>query len=338
MNFENLLILCKNCHKEVDDQRSEATVPMLLAWKRERAAEIQATFARVYDDFDDLSTVVVPILHSNLAIFQSYGPNDTLATYDEKHAMWLQFEGELIANNQKLVLLLDTNQHLIHKQYRDTIEQFKLHVNEFIHTREDAQIQRVNLFPSEINSMFGVEQTNVKLAANVSALQNFIAHLCREDRFVGLELVDRQVLTYLDQGAAVELDLRDEPRVLQSYWNARCYQTQTTHVRLENLVFVLEWLNSRHWQIEFREPANLVDVIINHQLRGHEEVFFCYKYLCSLTDLYAVPERENLIVVNLHNWNDGPFTDEARDYAEQTGIRAMNQREFFAFAGRRFQR
>ena len=337
VSFENMLVLCKICHKEVDDQRSEATVPMLLSWKHKRAAEIRTRFTKVYDTFDQLSTDVVPILRSNLVIFQSYGPGDTLAAYDQKHKMWLQFEGQLIANNQKLALLLEANRHLIHKSYRAIIDEFQLHIGEFIHTRKTRRIQRVNLFPTELNSIFGVEQAHFKLAANVSALQNLITRLVQGGKFISLELVERQVLTYTHQGKTVELDLHDEPRALQTYWNEHCYRRQTTDVRLDNLVFAFQWLKNRNCRVEFREVSNLVDVAVLHPIHGRAEVVFCYKYLCSLTDIYAVPEREGLIVVNLHNWNDGPFTDEAVEHATQIGVRTMNQREFFAFIGRGFQ-
>ena len=83
--------------------------------------------------------------------------------------------------------------------------------------------------------------------------------------------------------------------------------------------------------------SNLVDVIVWHPTRGRAKVFFCYKYLCSLNDLYAVPDREGLIVVNLHNWNDGPFTNEAIDYAMEIGMSTMNQKEFFEFISREFR-
>ena len=256
VSFDNMLILCKNCHREVDDQRSEATVPMLMAWKHDRSEEIRTRFTKVYGTFDNLSTAVAPILRSNLAIFQSYGPVDTPDAYDQKYKMWLQFEGELIANNQKLALLLDANRHLIHKQYHDTIDQFKLHLQEFICTREDRTIPRVNLFPIELNSIFGVEQVHAKLAANVSALQIFIAHLIRKGNFISLDLVEQQVLTYVSQGETVELDLHNQPRVLQCYWTEHCYQRQITDVRLENLAFVFQWLHGRNCQVEFREVSN----------------------------------------------------------------------------------
>ena len=164
ITFDNLIILCRRCHKTVDDQRTSATEAMLLAWKADRLSEMQKRFTRLCANFDELQNLVEPILRANLQIFESYGPGDTIAMYEQKHAMWLKFEGALIANNQKLLNLLETNRNLLHKENQQIVDRLKIHTEEFVLTRENQPSQRVNLFPTELNSIFGIEQVAHQLA------------------------------------------------------------------------------------------------------------------------------------------------------------------------------
>lgn len=329
-SFGNLVILCRNCHRVIDDRRTASTETTLSDWKENRNSEIRRFFAKTYRSFEELKVATVPILERNLKIFESYGPSTDEPNNTERYALWLRFEGELIANNQKLMTMLERNQKLLHRENQDVVQEFKGHVLEFIQTRQNGPVSRVNLFPSELNSIFGVERVTQSLAPNVSALQNFIQHLDRENRFVNLELVHDQVLTYWDGSEQVKLHLDDRPRVLQTYWNGRFYRPQTTNLRLDGLVFVLKWLHDRNIQLQFVSSGNLTEAILNKKYH----VFFCYEYCVSRVNLYNAPTCRGLIVVNLHNWNDGPFSEDALRYASRLGIATMSQKEFFVFANR----
>ena len=330
-SFENLLMLCRRCHITTDDQRSSTTEPTLLDWKRDRGNEIRGMFTDVYPSLEELATHVRPILQNNLCIFQSYGPGDEQAKYSQARALWLRFERQLITNNQKLVCLLTANRHLMHKENRQIVDKFVLHTQEFILTREDHLDERINLFPAELNSIFGIEQIQTSLAPFVSPLQNLIAKLDSQGKYVGLELVPEPILTYLKGDERVHLNLADRPRAQQMYWDWRCYESQATTVRLQNLVFVQKWLSRRHCRVRLRSAANLVDVIVWGPLSGLANVFFCEKYCVSLEDIYEAPDHDGLIIVNLHNWNQGPFSPQAVAHATEIGVRTMNQTEFFAF-------
>ena len=330
-SFENLIMLCRRCHNTVDAQRSFATEPMLLRWKQEKGNENRKRFAAVYATFEELVTHVRPILQNNLAIFRSYGPGGGPAEYSRAHALWLQFEEQLIVNNQKLVHLLTANSRLMHKENRKIVDKFLLHHQEFVHTRENQLNERINLFPAELNSMFATKRIETTLAPFVSPLQNLIAKLDAQDRYVGLELIPEPILTYLEGGETVHLYLADRPRVQQMYWDWKCYQPQTTGVRLRSLIYVRDWLSKRRCTVQLRSNANLVDVVVSSPLYGRAHVFFCEKYCVSLEDIYQVPDHDGLIMVNLHGWNNGPFSPEAVQHAIDIGVRTMNQTQFFAF-------
>ena len=144
-----------------------------------------------------------------------------------------------MANNQKIKSLLTANKQLLHPENQKLVQEFLLHIDEFNQTRATRESSRVSLFPQAVNSVFGVEQYIESLAPSVSALQNLIAHLVHEDRFVSLQLVDSQFLTYRESGNQKQLDLNDRPKVQQIYWTGGFYRPQTTKLRLDGLVFVL---------------------------------------------------------------------------------------------------
>ncbi len=184
VSFDNLLVLCRHCHKTIDDNPQQWPREVLRHWKRDRNSEIQQRFTERFASFADLQVVVVPILERNGRIFDSYGPTGDPSVDAKRHRLWLLFEGELIANNRRLEQILIANKELLHPQNQNIVEAFVAHTREFVQTREEAPVSRVNLFPSEVNSVFGIERVNGVPVPNTSALQNFIAQLVHEDRFV----------------------------------------------------------------------------------------------------------------------------------------------------------
>ena len=245
-----------------------------------------------------------------------------------RHRLWLRFEGELIANNRRLEQILTANKELLHPKNQSIIEDFVTHAREFIQTREEEPVSRVNLFPNEVNSVFGIERVNGEPVPNTSALQNFIAKLVNEDRFVSLELVHGQVLTYREDGILQELYLNDRPRIQQLYWSGRLYSPQTTEVRFGSLVFILKWLRQREIHFEWDDITKLTEVTIEKKY----SVKFVYKYLLSDIDIYEVADRKNLIVVNLHSWVDNDVDVPKTEKVSEIGLHVLRQGEFFRFA------
>ena len=324
---DNLLVLCNNCHKVIDDRRSKHTCDMLSVWKAARSQEIHAQFSRTYSSFSDLRRVVVPILQRNLQIYNSYGPMADSSMETARRDLWLMFESELITNNRRLEIILDKNRGLLHRENRDIIDTFSAHAREFVRTRGPCPNPRAILFPEHLHSVFGLERVHTLLAPNVSALQNLISQLISQRRFSQLELAPRQVLTYTYNGRSQELSLNDRPRVQQIFWTDHCYRPHTTNLRLDGLVFVVRWLQERGVQYAFPDYTKLSELAIG----GEYNVVLCYEYCVSAAVLEEIIKPHTNIVVNLHNWNDGPFSGQGGAYASRMDVQLLNQREFFVF-------
>ena len=146
VSFDNLLALCRHCHKIIDDNREQWPSDLLRHWKKNRNSEIRQQFTKRFTSFEDLKTIVVPILERNGSIFDSYGPTGDPSIDVNRHRLWLRFEGELIANNQRLEQILVANKDLLHRENQKIVQNFLDHAKEFIQTRGDKPVSRVLLF------------------------------------------------------------------------------------------------------------------------------------------------------------------------------------------------
>ncbi len=328
-SFENLILLCSRCHIQTDQNRTDGSVSRLREWKNNRNKEITERFEKRYTSFDELKKVVTPILESNAQIFDSYGPTNDEPNKAEQHNLWLKFEGQIISNNQRLELALTKNKHLFPDQNWEIIRDFVQHAREFVLTRNDNQILRVCLFPQQLLSIFGIAE-DISRLPKLYALQNFVSYLIDKDCFISLELNDNPFLSYLDEGEKVTLMLEDYPRIQQIFWNGHFFKPRLTDVRLNNLIFFVQWLRTNNISYDFADMRDLTMLTLNskHKIR------LCYKYLLSVSDIQMMTLAQGDIVVNLHIWNGGPTTGEACEHANQIGVRLFNQNEFFTFAHR----
>ena len=326
---ENLLALCLPCHRKIDDQRDDTTENMLRAWKAARQNELRRRFSKRYSTFEKLAKAVTPLLRSNLSTFRAYGPtDDSHAESGARARLWRRFEGAVLANNQKLVTLLEKNRGLLHRENRDIVDRFARHTAEFLDTRGDTPQVRVVLFPRELNSIFGIEQSIDSLAPSVSALQNLAAQMRRHKSLVKVDILPTPTLRYrAESGVEKLLDLRNRPRVQQLYWTRRCYRPQTTNLRLDGLVFILRWLQDRDVAFEFPLQDNFTEIL----LPSGQTVYFMYEYCVSVAAMEQAPLRRETLVVNTHNWNQGPFSKRAVLYARKIGVSTLNQNGFFVF-------
>ena len=329
VSFDNLILLCRNCHRSIDGTRNKQTPGILRQWKSNRNREIRRKFDKGCATFEELQSSVVPLLVRNGEIFDDYRTETKIA---ENHSLWLKFEPELISNNARIVALLQANRHLLDKQNREVVSTFVRHADEFVKTRGDYSGHRVNLFPARLCSIFGIaSDRQSKPVSNLSALQHFVYHLVDQGRFRGLQLEPDPILSYIERdGKEEQLYLDDVGKVRQVYWNGWFYYPETTKVRLESLVFLLSWLRNNSIHYEFPDLRKLTELTLGQ--RTPLVVF--EEYCLSVSKLHSLAIRDGLIAVNLYHWNGAPVSPEAKRYAESVGMKAFTQKEFFVFAHR----
>ena len=326
-SFENMILLCKDCHTEIDATRNSSTIPTLRSWKEDREREMRQRFSRNYTSFEELRNDVVPLLERNGGIFDLYGPDGDLESSEARHALWDRFEGELVANNRKLELMLSDSKRLFHRDNWNIITAFLNHAREFVTTRGLPDTPRSALFPRDILSIFGIEESiHEHPVPNLAALENFISRLVSNDSVVSLELESDQSVTYVEGDGIVTMSLLDIPHVQQVFWTGKFFTPRRTDVRTRDLVFMLRWLTRNGFEYRFDDPTRLSELTINDR---HHVKFF-YSYVFSSSDAQQL--REDQIAVNLHMWNKAPVSDDARRYIANAVGTVINQDEFFIYA------
>ena len=155
--FENLVLLCANCHTMVDkapDQFCDAT---MLGWKRDHAVKLQALFGVTkYSDRIAARAAIEPLLRENHTIFDQYGPHIAAAVNPESGAQDLwgrKMLVRILPNNRRVLALLDANQHLLRGQETATVEVFRQHVDDLEARHIEGYNEDGARFPAEMASI-----------------------------------------------------------------------------------------------------------------------------------------------------------------------------------------
>jgi hypothetical protein len=104
--FENLVMLCANCHTMVDKAPRAFPEKTILQRKREHASRLQELFGAVkFDDRPSAREIVEPLLAENHAIFKHYGHHIDSARNPESGAaeQWKRKILACILSNNRLL-------------------------------------------------------------------------------------------------------------------------------------------------------------------------------------------------------------------------------------------
>lgn len=322
--FENLVILCPNCHTNFDKNHL-FTEEQIREWKRIRQEENDRFFSKTFSTFNELKNEVVPLLLDNKSIFENY-------YLTGQKPLWDKFEGRVLVNNRKLKILFQNNLGLF-QHHRDEylsnlkcVQDFITHVDEFEATRLDKEKQRQVLFPQKINSIFGIAPVDESLIPCTETLELFIEKLMLEGNFDCILIGNRNpYIQFIEDGKTVRVYLKDAPRLRQLYANYKCPILRK--VRLEGLNFALGRIKAKGLRFEFIQPNNLREIMIkNHK------VVFVYEYCLGKAALMDLMPDEDSIIVNLHNWNEVCcIAQDGYEQAALMNVRLLTTTEFYNF-------
>lgn len=315
-SVDNLIILCRNCHRLHEPLHKPEEKKKLRQWKADNKKSLEMRFAVKCGNFNDLEEKIKPLLNENYQIFNNYGPD----TNDpEAYKLWQKFEPKLISNNRKITLLLRKNINLLPYRNQEIVNKFEAHANEFEVTREDRDGIRQNLFPRGLLSLFGIEEEYDKLYY-VSPLQNFIGKLQKENQFVSLSFFPPKII-YKENGMRKILNLEDGARVRQLFFIKYAYQSRRTEILFEHLQYTLKRLNQWNVPWKFENCSDLTVITINNTKR----VKLLYSYVLSKAVLQETELDDVDYAANLYNWGGGGthITEDAFTYGEHIGLKKI---------------
>lgn len=320
-SYENLIVLCPNCHKKFD-KTGFIDENIVKQWKEIRRNELENFFSVELSSFDQLKEKVVPFLSENYSIYKSY-------YLSGNKSLWDKFEPQILSNNEKLKLLFENNRTLFqqhsYKEYSnlELIQKFITHVDEFKITRDDGEKMREVLFPQEINSIFGIMPVSDHILPSTESMEKLIKVLRKENLIDEVMLgIDRPYILLKNRE---KIFMDDTPRVRQLYYDNSCFRK--TGVRLESLNFALKYLRSRNINFTYVNQDSLREIKVNDI-----NIVFVYEYCLSRTFLSSMSPKPNYVIVNLHNWNGSCcISKEALNLADNFEVKLLTMDEFYGY-------
>ena len=157
-SFENLLLLCPTCHTIVDKAPAEFPVNMILAWKHDHENRLRATFEiSICAPRQAARAMLEPLLDANLTISTEFGPDNDYRHNPEAEqaAVWKRkMRAQIIPNNERILLIIDTNRALLTLGERLIVEQLRQHTDDLIQKHVVGNDGVARRFPEELAGVF----------------------------------------------------------------------------------------------------------------------------------------------------------------------------------------
>ena len=155
-SYNNLILLCANCHTKIDKAPDEYPDAMIKTWKRDRAERLANLFGvKALSSRDEVRTAIEPLLTANKVIFDNYGPHSD-AKFDLESdipSAWRRkMLSSVIPNNKRVLAILDKNRGLMTGEESMILEAFRQHTDDLI-ARHVANADGGQQFPEAVNRM-----------------------------------------------------------------------------------------------------------------------------------------------------------------------------------------
>lgn len=157
--FENLIMLCANCHTMVDKAPDAYPVEAMLRWKREHADKVLSLFGAVkFARREDVREVVEPLLLENQSIFKHFGPHIADAINPESGAAekWKRkMLTRILPNSKRMLAILGANRHLLNFDEKSCLEEFRQHIDDLEAFHIEGRREDATRFPEGFSEILG---------------------------------------------------------------------------------------------------------------------------------------------------------------------------------------
>jgi len=142
-SYDNIILLCANCHTEIDKAPERYDDATVKNWKRDHWQKLSAALGVVkFSDRSELRNQIELLLAENRSIHRTVGPdleykfNPEAA---EAEAWQARVRGSIIPNSNRILAILSENRHLLTKSELVTFGDFKVHVDGLVLRHLDGQ-------------------------------------------------------------------------------------------------------------------------------------------------------------------------------------------------------
>ena len=157
-SYNNLILLCPNCHTTIDKCSEQFPDEKLRDWKLQHKTVIaEAIGVQSVSSRDEALEFLNPLFHANRIIHQTYGPdNDYRENPEAEEAkIWKRkMIHQIIPNNQKVLLFIDKNIRLINDSERETVELFRQHLDDLVERHLGGNEEVASRYPPNMDALF----------------------------------------------------------------------------------------------------------------------------------------------------------------------------------------
>lgn len=155
--YENIILLCANCHTEIDKAPEKFGDAIITKWKRDHWQKLTAALGVIKFAYrKELRDSIEPLLAENRAIHRAFGPDLDYQYNPEaaEAAAWqARVRASIIPNSNRILAILNANRHLLTSPEVDTLSDFKVHVDGFVLRHLDGQNFPNTRFPSGMENV-----------------------------------------------------------------------------------------------------------------------------------------------------------------------------------------
>jgi hypothetical protein len=156
--YENLILLCPNCHTIVDKAEEEYPDDLISEWKNKHTDNINRLFnIKKYKSRDEVRKHIEPFLNENHTIFKEYGPMTEEKYNPESDLPFLwkkKIHQFILPNNRKILNIIEMNYEYLSDDEVKIFEVFKQHVHDFESKHLNKEEANGKQFPKTMNEIF----------------------------------------------------------------------------------------------------------------------------------------------------------------------------------------
>jgi hypothetical protein len=133
-SYDNLILLCANCHTIIDKAPADFPDTVIREWKRKHVERINSLFGVVeYPDRASTRKAIEPALRENRTVFDQYGPHNDYRQNPESEIakVWRRkIRAIILPNNQRVLAILEANRRHLSQIEAERLEAFRQHIDD----------------------------------------------------------------------------------------------------------------------------------------------------------------------------------------------------------------
>lgn len=161
-HFDNIILLCANCHTKIDKAEEHYNDEVIRKWKENHIETINSAFGvKKYESRRDVWGELNRCFNQNNAIFEAYGPHSESAFNPESPDanIWTRkIQTHILPNNRKIHRLIDENYELLNDHEVKVAEELFIHIDDFEAKHLGITADNGKRFPVNANNLFKDEK------------------------------------------------------------------------------------------------------------------------------------------------------------------------------------